>query len=352
VWKQAFAKELGWKENKTNQQPASQSSSSWGGGKRQWPVPSRGHWGLINGSAVPLKTLPSRRPDRLTGSHAVRRRHKTHALAGWSTHIFKLLLYFIITTMSSSATEFIIMEDVDDDDTTNPMDAAFDAAVDDHDTMDNENELASLALAKQLMAEEAMSSYANAMALLQQSDLSNEDFALVLQTMNEDHGVDHEDAEDNSADAADDGTTNRPNGNNNGDHYETLLQLGDRIGNVKTERWRLNAPIEIAKLPTMIYYHQQHQHGSSSSSSSANTTSCADHHHVVDHVEDAKCLVCQCDYDNGDALRQLPCSHTFHQECVDPWLMDHDVCPSCREPIVVDVDVAVDHATMNTTMSD
>jgi hypothetical protein len=248
--------------------------------------------------------------------------------------------------MSSSATEFIIMEDVDDDDTTNPMDAAFDAAVDDHDTMDNENELASLALAKQLMAEEAMSSYANAMALLQQSDLSNEDFALVLQTMNEDHGVDHEDAEDNSADAAN-GTTNRPNGNNNGDRYETLLQLGDRIGNVKTERWRLNAPNEIAKLPTMIYHHhKQPEHCLSLSSSN---TTCANH--VVDHL-DAKCLVCQCDYDDGDALRQLPCSHTFHQECVDPWLMDHDVCPSCREPIVVNVDHH--HATSSTTtmMSD
>lgn len=51
--------------------------------------------------------------------------------------------------------------------------------------------------------------------------------------------------------------------------------------------------------------------------------------------EEATCVVCRETLMDGDQpLRQLPCSHTFHAGCVDPWLTTHErSCPSCRQVI-------------------
>ena len=35
----------------------------------------------------------------------------------------------------------------------------------------------------------------------------------------------------------------------------------------------------------------------------------------------------------GDAIRYLPCLHTYHQHCIDDWLMRSFTCPSCMEPV-------------------
>jgi len=40
------------------------------------------------------------------------------------------------------------------------------------------------------------------------------------------------------------------------------------------------------------------------------------------------CGVCLVDFDNGDKLRVLPCGHSFHQECIDHWLLNSSTaCP-------------------------
>jgi len=35
----------------------------------------------------------------------------------------------------------------------------------------------------------------------------------------------------------------------------------------------------------------------------------------------------------GDAVRYLPCMHTYHLQCIDDWLMRSFTCPSCMEPV-------------------
>jgi hypothetical protein len=49
--------------------------------------------------------------------------------------------------------------------------------------------------------------------------------------------------------------------------------------------------------------------------------------------EDAKCVVCLGEYEEGDQLRKLQCNHVFHVECVDEWLKRHKTCPLCVRSI-------------------
>lgn len=53
---------------------------------------------------------------------------------------------------------------------------------------------------------------------------------------------------------------------------------------------------------------------------------------VVDPLSVKDCSICKDeDYPITDANRRtLPCLHTFHDYCVDPWVQQHGSCPLCR----------------------
>ncbi|XP_075930545.1 RING finger protein 11-like [Petromyzon marinus] len=46
-----------------------------------------------------------------------------------------------------------------------------------------------------------------------------------------------------------------------------------------------------------------------------------------------ECVICMLEFVSGDAVRYLPCLHTYHVECIDDWLMRSFTCPSCMEPV-------------------
>lgn len=49
------------------------------------------------------------------------------------------------------------------------------------------------------------------------------------------------------------------------------------------------------------------------------------------------CAVCLCEFEPEDKLRLLPkCSHAFHMECIDTWLLSHSTCPLCRANLLSD----------------
>lgn len=67
---------------------------------------------------------------------------------------------------------------------------------------------------------------------------------------------------------------------------------------------------------------------------SQNDADTADKDVIPDAIGRETCPICIVDFEEGDDLRCLPCAgkHRFHQECVDPWLLElSSSCPICRQ---------------------
>ncbi|ESQ50579.1 hypothetical protein EUTSA_v10022703mg [Eutrema salsugineum] len=48
------------------------------------------------------------------------------------------------------------------------------------------------------------------------------------------------------------------------------------------------------------------------------------------------CPICLCEFETEDKLRLLPkCSHAFHVNCIDTWLLSHSTCPLCRSNLLL-----------------
>lgn len=45
------------------------------------------------------------------------------------------------------------------------------------------------------------------------------------------------------------------------------------------------------------------------------------------------CTVCQDKFKRGQQASVLRCEHSFHTDCLDPWLRTNDTCPVCRQTV-------------------
>ncbi|CAF2105789.1 hypothetical protein HID58_079325 [Brassica napus] len=50
-------------------------------------------------------------------------------------------------------------------------------------------------------------------------------------------------------------------------------------------------------------------------------------------TERRDCSICLESFTNGDMLISLPCTHSFHSSCLNPWLKACGDCPYCRRAI-------------------
>ncbi|XP_036031492.1 E3 ubiquitin-protein ligase RLIM-like [Onychomys torridus] len=46
------------------------------------------------------------------------------------------------------------------------------------------------------------------------------------------------------------------------------------------------------------------------------------------------CTICITEYTESSRIRILPCSHEYHDECIDNWLSEKSNCPICRRQII------------------
>ncbi|KAF8068477.1 hypothetical protein N665_1149s0014 [Sinapis alba] len=49
-----------------------------------------------------------------------------------------------------------------------------------------------------------------------------------------------------------------------------------------------------------------------------------------------QCAVCMDEFEDGGDVKQMPCKHVFHQDCLLPWLELHNSCPVCRYELPTD----------------
>ena len=97
--------------------------------------------------------------------------------------------------------------------------------------------------------------------------------------------------------------------------YEDLLELGERMGNVAEDQWRLTGGAVVEALP-VISFLNAHQFPPSAGQTSEG------------------CLVCLNSYEVGECLKELPCHHYYHGVCISTWLESKSTCPLCKESIV------------------
>ncbi|CAN8065892.1 unnamed protein product [Agarophyton chilense] len=83
--------------------------------------------------------------------------------------------------------------------------------------------------------------------------------------------------------------------------------------------------------------HSESQAGSSSAPppiSAPSSASTAPHDEAGSDDEEPICAVCLEEFESGQQVRQLACSHLYHRTCIDPWLQaSSNSCPLCKREI-------------------
>jgi hypothetical protein len=131
--------------------------------------------------------------------------------------------------------------------------------------------------------------------------------------------------------------------------YDALIELGEAIGDVKQDRWKLRARTVIAQLPSFVYSSSANAAAAAAAAAaavSASSSSSAVARSVM--ITDIKCLVCMTEYESRTVVRELPCGHIYCAECIDGYLTAQTcACPLCKRS----VDVATSSNSSSTVNS-
>ena len=54
-------------------------------------------------------------------------------------------------------------------------------------------------------------------------------------------------------------------------------------------------------------------------------------------LKEDKCPICLQKYKGSDIIKEFPCKHIFHKNCIFKWLKTSNLCPLCKYDIINDV---------------
>ena len=95
--------------------------------------------------------------------------------------------------------------------------------------------------------------------------------------------------------------------------YETLWEISEYLGYVKN---RAADSKSIQKLVSFTF-----------GSSAATTT-------LKQEEASLRCCICLTDFEGGESLKEMPCKHYFHSDCLENWLYQNGSCPICRKSLL------------------
>ncbi|XP_047324805.1 RING-H2 finger protein ATL74 [Impatiens glandulifera] len=59
------------------------------------------------------------------------------------------------------------------------------------------------------------------------------------------------------------------------------------------------------------------------------------------YIPATECPICLSEFAEGEKVRVLPiCHHGFHMRCIDVWLTSHASCPTCRQSLLLPVNLS------------
>ncbi|KAK3010452.1 hypothetical protein RJ639_010661 [Escallonia herrerae] len=104
-------------------------------------------------------------------------------------------------------------------------------------------------------------------------------------------------------------------------------------------------PESINSLPTYKFKIKKIKNGSDSGAGEGGVIAAGTEKERTITGEDAVCCICLAKYANNDELRELPCSHFFHKDCVDKWLKINALCPLCKGEVGESILSSITEAT-------
>ena len=54
-------------------------------------------------------------------------------------------------------------------------------------------------------------------------------------------------------------------------------------------------------------------------------------------IKEDKCAICLQKYKGIDIIKEFPCKHIFHKNCILKWIRNSNMCPLCKYDITEDV---------------